>query len=57
VAREGEVQILLNIPADFAVAAVVPLGKPVKQLNKLRRNAVAEIASIERFDGASLTKA
>ena len=57
VAREGEVQMLLNIPVDFAVAAVVPLGKPVKQLNKLRRNAVAEIASIERFDGAALIKA
>ncbi len=56
VAREGEVQMLLNIPVDFAVAAVVPLGKPVKQLNKLRRNAVAEIASRERFDGAALTK-
>ena len=56
VAREGEVQMLLNIPVDFAVAAVVPLGKPVKQLNKLRRTAVAESARRERFDGAALTK-
>ncbi|MBC8241678.1 MAG: nitroreductase family protein [Alphaproteobacteria bacterium] len=55
-AREGEVQMLLNIPADFAVAAVVPLGKPVKQLTKLKRNAVGQIASRERFDGAALAK-
>jgi nitroreductase len=51
VAREGEVQALLNIPREFAVAAVVPLGKPVKQLTKLRRKPVAEIATQERFDG------
>ncbi len=44
-------QALLGIPADFAVSAVVPLGKPVKQLTKLRRRAVDEIASRERFDG------
>lgn len=51
VAREPEVQALLGIPAEFAVAAVVPLGKPVKQLTKLRRKAVVEFATCERFDG------
>ncbi|NQV61632.1 MAG: nitroreductase family protein [Alphaproteobacteria bacterium] len=56
VAREGEVQALLNIPSEFAVAAVVPLGKPVKQLTKLRRRPVEEIATHERFDGAVFTK-
>ena len=55
-AREGEVQALLNIPAEFAVAAVVPLGKPVKQLTKLSRKPVEEIASRERFDGPALKK-
>ncbi|MFP6706679.1 MAG: nitroreductase family protein [Alphaproteobacteria bacterium] len=55
-AREGEVQALLNIPAEFAVAAVVPLGKPVKQLTKLSRKPVEEIASHERFDGPALKK-
>ena len=52
-AQEPKVQALLNIPSDFAVAAVVPLGKPVKQLTKLRRNAVSAIASRESFDGAA----
>ncbi len=55
VAEEAKVQALLNIPADFAVSAVVPLGKPVKQLTKLRRRAVDEIATRERFDGAPFT--
>ncbi len=52
VAQEPEIKALLNIPADFAVCAVVPLGRPVKQLAKLRRRPVAEIATRERFDGA-----
>ena len=52
VAQEPAIKALLNIPADFAVCAVVPLGRPVKQLAKLRRRPVAEIATRERFDGA-----
>ncbi len=56
VAMESDVQKLLNIPPEFAVAAVVPLGKPVKQLTKLRRRAVEDIVTIESFDGPALTK-
>ena len=55
-ARESDVQTLLNIPKEFAVAAVVPLGKPVKQFTKLKRNSVEEIASVEYFDGKPLIK-
>ena len=55
VAQEPEVRALLNIPPEFAVCAVVPLGQPVKQLTKLKRRAVEEIASVERFDGAAFT--
>jgi len=51
VAREPDIQTLLNIPLHFAVAAVVPVGKPVKQLTKLKRHSVEEIAVHERFDG------
>ena len=54
VAEEPEVKRLLGIPDEFAVAAVVPLGRPVRQLTKLRRRAVAEIATRERFGGAPL---
>ena len=55
VAEEPKVKALLGIPSDFAVCAVVPLGRPVKQLTKLRRRSVAEIATRERFDGAAFT--
>ncbi len=55
-AQEPKVQKLLNIPGEFAVAAVVPMGKPIKQLSKLRRNAVEEIATLETFDGAKFRK-
>ncbi len=50
-AMEPEVQKMLNIPPDYAVCAAVPLGKPVKQLTKLKRNAVEDITSIGTFDG------
>ena len=53
VAQEPEVRELLNIPEDFAVCAVVPLGKPVKQLTKLKRRPVEDIAVRETFDGAA----
>ena len=55
VAEEPKLKALLNIPDDHAVCAVMPLGKPVKQLTKLKRNPVEEIATVERFDGAPFT--
>lgn len=51
ITQEPEIQALLNIPPDHAVAAIVPLGKPVRQLTKLRRKPVEDIATRERFDG------
>lgn len=56
IAQEPKVRELLNIPEDFGVCAVVPMGKPVKQLTKLRRRPVEEIAVRERFDGAAFMK-
>ena len=55
-AEEPKIQALLNAPPHFAVAAVVPLGKPVKQLTKLRRNSVADIAKLGAFDGPGFVK-
>ncbi|TEA06669.1 5,6-dimethylbenzimidazole synthase [Mycobacteroides salmoniphilum] len=51
VAQEPKVRELLGIPDAYAVAAVLPIGKPVKQLKKLRRNTVDEFVTRERFDG------
>lgn len=51
VAEEPRIKGLLGVPDAYAVAAVVPLGKPVRQVTKLRRRPVAEFATRERFDG------
>ena len=51
IAEEPRAKELLGLPEEFAIAAVLPLGKPVRQLTKLKRRPVAEIATVERFDG------
>jgi len=51
IAAEEHVRRLLGIPDMHAVAAVVPLGKPVRQLTKLRRRPVTEFITRDRFDG------
>ena len=51
---ESKIQELLGIPSHVALAAVIPMGRPVKQLTKLRRKPVEEIASLERWDGEPL---
>jgi nitroreductase len=50
-AEEPKVKALLGIPDEFAIAAAIPLGKPVKQLTKLKRRPVEEFVTRERFDG------
>ena len=54
-AKEPEAQALLGIPAHFAIAAAVPIGRPVRQLTKLTRLPVEDIATRERFDGQPFT--
>jgi nitroreductase len=48
---EKECQQLLGVPEHHAIAALIPLGYPVKQLTKLRRKAVEEFTTIDRADG------
>ena len=50
-ANEAAVQKLLNIPGHYAVCAVMPIGKPVKQLTRLKRLSVEEITTLDYFDG------
>jgi nitroreductase len=51
VPQEPRVRELLGVPESYAIAAVLPLGKPVRQLTRLTRRSVAEITTRERFDG------
>ena len=55
VAQEPAIQRLLGLPSHVAVAAVMPLGRPVQRLTKLKRKPVAEFATRERYDGAPFT--
>jgi nitroreductase len=52
VSEEPQIKSLLGIPPHVAVAAVMPLGRPVKQLTKLKRRPVAEFTVSERWGGA-----
>lgn len=53
-AREDELKALLGIPGHFAVASLIPMGKPVKQLTRLKRKPVREFAMLERWEGPPL---
>jgi nitroreductase len=54
VPEEVRIRDLLGVPSTHAVAALVPLGKPIRQLSRLRRTAVEEFATWDRFNGAPL---
>lgn len=51
--HEPAVQALFNIPQHYAVCALLPIGEPIKQLTKLRRNPVDSFATIDSFDGST----
>lgn len=53
IAEEPKLQDVLGLPAYMAVATVMPLGRPVKQLMKLKRKPVRDFVHRERFDGAA----
>ena len=42
---------LLGIPDPWAVAALIVLGRPVKEITRLRRSPVEELVRVDRFDG------
>lgn len=49
--EEPHVRALLNIPDNHAVAALLPLGRPVRQVTKLRRRPVEDFTTRDLFDG------
>ena len=52
--REPDLQALLGVPAQMAFAAMIPLGKPVKRLTRLKRKPVDAFAVLERWNGPPL---
>ena len=53
--QEPALRELLGIPREYALATMIPLGKPVKEITKLRRAEVEEFTTVERFDGPAFT--
>ena len=55
VAEEPRVRELFGIPEEYAVACVVPMGKPVRQLTKLTRVSVEDLTRRENWEGGPLS--
>jgi len=56
VSQEAKLRTVFGIPSHVAICAVMPLGKPVKQLARLKRKPVEQFSTRERFDGPPLTR-
>jgi nitroreductase len=54
VQREEEVLRLLDVPDEYALAAVIALGHPVRQPRRLRRAPVEDFVMVDRFGGPRL---
>jgi nitroreductase len=54
VRQEPAVRELLGIPREFAVAALIALGRPARRVTRLRRKPVEEFTTLDRFDGEPL---
>lgn len=52
---EPKVKELLGLEDHMAVAAMLPIGKPIKQLTKLKRAPVEDFVVRERADGQPFT--
>jgi nitroreductase len=55
VQREAEVRSLLDVPDEFAVAALIVLGHPVRHVTRLRREPVEDFTTIDSFTGPPLS--
>jgi nitroreductase len=53
-AQQAALRELLGVPERFALAAMIPIGRPVRQLTKLSRRDVDAFATLDRFDGPAL---
>lgn len=55
ITREPELKSLLGVPDEFAVAAVLAMGYPVRQPKRLTRDPVESFATVDRFDGSPVS--
>ncbi|HJN52175.1 MAG: hypothetical protein QGI68_13885 [Pseudomonadales bacterium] len=52
---ERAAQELLELPPSYAIASMVALGKPTKQLTRLKREPVEAFAGIDSWQGTAST--
>jgi nitroreductase len=50
--QEPALRELLHIPPEHVLATMLPIGKPVKMVTKLRRQPVESFATVDTFDGS-----
>jgi nitroreductase len=51
---EAEVRRIFALPDHYAVSALLPIGKPVKQLTRLKRKRVEEFTTVDAYTGPPL---
>ncbi len=56
VRQEAAVKACMGIPDEFVLAAAIPLGKPVKEITKLRRDPVEAFATVDHFSGPAFIR-
>ncbi len=54
ISKESDIQEYLKIPRHIAIAAIIPMGRPVKQITKLSRIPVEEFTYLETWEGKRL---
>ncbi len=52
--REPDVREILGVPDHMAVAALIAIGRPLRQPSRLSRLPVEEFVTLDRFDGSPL---
>jgi nitroreductase len=53
-AEEPAAQLLLGLPSEVAIAALMPLGQPKRVLTRLSRLPVSSFTRLDRWDGPPL---
>ena len=51
VPEEESVREILDLPQNHAIAAMIPIGKPVKQLSQLTRRNVEDFTTVDSYKG------
>ncbi|MDQ3932081.1 MAG: nitroreductase family protein [Actinomycetota bacterium] len=54
--QEPQVQQLLSIPANYAIATLIAVGHPRERVSELRRRRVEKFTFVDRFEGEPFSR-